>query len=135
MNTKRLMKLIDFMEKFPRSKRKQFHMQSWFKHSGDNHKHVVGRFITKAALDHCGTTACALGWAAVVPSLQKAGLRVPAMRSGPEPIEIAKRFFEIHDEQAYALFNPGRFSAASTPNTPKQWARMARRLLKEWNAK
>lgn len=134
MNTKRLMKLIDFMDKLPQSARKHFYMGYWFGHSND-HDHGAWDYVTKHALMQCGTTACALGWAAVVPSLRKAGLRVPTQRSGPEPISIAKEFFGIDDDKAHALFNPGRYDPSPTPTTPKQWAKMARKLVNEWSAK
>lgn len=133
MNTKRLLKLIDFMDKLPRSATKHFYMGCWFKHNAD-HDHGIGEYITKDALEHCGTTACALGWAAIVPGFKKAGLRVPAQAFGPEPITAAVKFFEIDDDQAYALFNPGRYGSSPVPDTPKQWAKRARRLVREWEA-
>lgn len=126
----RLTKLIEFMRSRPKSAEKHFSMGRWFVHDGEHSLHV--RYVTREALQDCGTTACALGWAATVPSFRRAGLRVPAISCGPEPIAIAETFFDLDNDRTHALFNPG-LMGNEVPKTPKQWARMARSLMKEWS--
>ena len=60
---KRLLKLADYLEK--RVENKKFDMGTWGSHVGD-HDPKKDNF--------CGTTACAMGWATMIPSFQKLGL-------------------------------------------------------------
>ena len=76
MNIKRTMKLIAFMEKLPKSAERHFNMEKWFEHRGSHaYDHDFGRYVTKKTLSHCGTTACALGWASTDPWFKRRGLR------------------------------------------------------------
>jgi hypothetical protein len=59
---RRLLKLADFLQKLPR---KRFNYASWVGEDWQGKENLS-----------CGTTACAFGWAATIPSLRKAGLRM-----------------------------------------------------------
>jgi hypothetical protein len=125
---RRLTKLADYLDSLPRSQRKHFDMRKWFSHTG-NHEHEIGEHVKPGALKHCGTTACALGWAATVPSFYKAGLRIPTGIAGGswEPIGIASEFFEIEENDAAVLF----FDCAVDIRSPKQWAKHCRKFLRD----
>lgn len=125
----RLNTLIAFMEKLPKSANKHFYMGFWFNHGGD-HDHKFGNVVTKESLRHCGTTACALGWAATIPSFRKAGLYVETVVRGEKPFDRAKDFFDINYAQTAELFSP----LHEAPKTPKQWAKQARALVREWSS-
>lgn len=137
---KRLTTLIEFMEKLPKSANKHFDMSAWFRHIG-THSHGImnNKPIPANALKHCGTTACALGWAATIPAFRRAGLKVYAIETGAGNAERSKRFFGINEYQQRALFDYG-LEFDGTPgdreviHTPKQWAKRARRLLSEWRS-
>lgn len=133
MNIKRLEKLISFMSKLPKSANKHFDMLTWFEHTGD-HVHPIGRKVTREALRHCGTSACALGWAATIPSFQKAGFTMSTRSSGTFPLSKAQRFFDLSLNQAEKLFIPVPMLPMEHVSTPKQWAKTARRLVREWQA-
>lgn len=91
-------------------------------------REVTGR-IKKTDLMHgCGTTACALGWATVVPQFR--GLKMDAdyfylNNRQMEPFEAARKFFDIDSEDEDQLFGGGNES------TTQQWAKMARKYIKE----
>src|SRR5688572_29906761 len=92
---RRLTKLADYMEKLPKSAAKHFDMGAWFSHRGD-HDHAIGRWVERDTLNYCGTTACALGWAATVPAFRRAGLVVEAMQLASNHNEnVACEFFDI----------------------------------------
>ena len=130
LNVRRVKALIKFMRSLPKSAEKKFNMAWWFVHNDYEHSHKVGKFITKETLEHCGTTACALGWAATIPSLRKAGLRVEALSHSDKPMKRARRVFGLDEAQAEALFAPD----FDVPTTPKAWARRADNLLRKWSA-
>lgn len=137
--TKRhLQTLIRFMEKLPRSANKHFNMAWWFSHDR-SHEHKIGAFITAKALTHCGTKACALGWAATIPSLRRAGLKVEATQASERPVARARRVFGLNDDQFRALFTTSSFFGGEEgpmdgATTPQKWAKQARKLLREWSA-
>jgi hypothetical protein len=85
---KRLTTLATFMEKLPASANKHFKMRQWFLHTGD-HEHDIGFEVERKDMNHCGTVACALGWAATVPSFRKAGLKLH--QTGGSGYVVAKR--------------------------------------------
>jgi hypothetical protein len=125
---RRLTKLAEFMAKLPKSANKHFDMTHWFQHDG-LHQHKIGNVLTRKDLQHCGTAACAFGWAATIPEFRKAGLTVKtravgdAMRgtisTGPA------KFFGLSIDESDALF------FAFDIKTPKQWAKHCRKFLRD----
>lgn len=138
----RLNTLIRYMEKLPASANKHFYMGNWFGHQSEGHAHLKkGETVTREHLQHCGTQACALGWAATIPAFNKAGLeiRMDDERTGWPYLDgkkythnrgliAAQKFFDIAPAQASALFGFDLFI-----RTPKQWAKSARKEMKEWS--
>lgn len=119
---RRLTKLADYMDGLPKSANEHFDMGAlWFEHEGA-HKHKLPQILDRSALRHCGTTACAAGWAAVMPEFKKQGFGLT--RDGRFLIE-RREFFDIDVYQDDALF----FYAPA--NTPKQWAKHCRKFLRE----
>lgn len=112
----RLKYLADELAKLPRSANKHFYMGKWFGHEGD-HKHKFGKLIKRRDLTTCGTTACAMGWAATMPRFQKLGVHVTSDGVISELPE------DIFGAEASHLF----FGSTSTP---KQWAAAARKFLR-----
>lgn len=124
---KRLLQLCDFMETLPK-KLKNFDMSTYY--------HAPGNItnVTKKTLLSCGTQACALGWAAAAPALQKQGLAASWQpgsvsfklnkkeQEGPE--EAAQAFFDIDEDQAYYLF--GAHMPEGGEDCPHEWARQCR---------
>lgn len=135
----RLTKLIEFMEKLPPAADQHFHMDAYVAHGGD-HTHKVPRIPTQKDLLTCGTTACAAGWAASVPSFQKAGFRLGITRDWGSPRIVPRfrrfrdgtalcKFFAITNWQMFELF-----SAGLRVKTPKEWADRARKHVDKWSA-
>lgn len=138
MNTKRLMKLIEYMEKIDG----RVYMRHWFSHNGNyefagEHDIHGADDVKPAALLECGMAACALGWACMVPPLRKAGLHVEKENSGGSFYPIyqgytgyaaAQHFFDLSTHESHRLFGHGIRGV----RTPKQWAKRARGLLREW---
>jgi hypothetical protein len=130
----RLLKLADFLEN---QDQKHFNMWNWFRHIGqDGHKHDFGSKLTEKTLTHCGTAACALGWAATMPFAKKDGVcYVPerGFKIGKRIVfgeQASNRLFGLNVEQHYNLFErwePG------TETDPKAWAKRCRRFVKEWS--
>lgn len=117
MNKKRLMTLIHFMEtKVPKE---HFDMS------------LFTNGTAPTLRKDCGTSACALGWATAIPSFKRAGL---AMRSGlpaygdAEGFKAASFFFDLIPIECSMLF-----SNEDCRMTPKQWAKMARKHIREWS--
>lgn len=131
---RRLETLIRFMDGLPRSATKHFDMGSFFSHTGDHlHRDYGGTLTTKGLFD-CGTTACAMGWAAACPGLRRQGLSLELKNGRPrfyyrgrhgQAFALASRFFEIDEWDCHLLFG-----ANDDIRTPKQWARFARQHLK-----
>lgn len=131
---RRLTKLCEFMEGLPRSANQHFYMGSFFHHHGEHPIQVdEKRGADVETLMDCGTSACALGWAATVPAFKKAGLSMVVSRSGYIDFRyngrkagvwsVARRFFGLNDPAE--LF--GDLSGIETPN---QWAKHCRRFIK-----
>lgn len=102
MRTDRLSLLADFLEtKVPEGR--------W------HYAHIVGRGWQGKEDLSCGATACALGWAATIPELREAGMRLPMVTEGTfegqvdttKVFEFAETVFEISAEEAEYLFNGG----------------------------
>lgn len=94
MNSKRLLKLADFLEtKVPN---KGFNLGSW------------------KTVSECGTVACACGWGCSIPSFKKAGLKLESIYDWPQYFMIrykiwqdfaaVSKFFDISIEEVEFLF-------------------------------
>lgn len=85
---RRLLKLADFLEKLPSEK---FDISNW----ASNEKFEADSWIAPnmSALEKdCGTVACALGWACIMPEFRRLGAYLdegwnPAMKAGGVPEE------------------------------------------------
>lgn len=126
VGNRRLLKLAAFLRKLPR---KRFDYCTW---TGDN---------WKGAQDlSCGTTACALGWAATMPTFRRLGLYLNVYGTPELPgargrewwespaIVAASRLFSITTNQAGMLFAPDEDEEDATP---KYVARKIERFVKE----
>jgi hypothetical protein len=132
LNTKRLLKLIAYMDALPKSAEPHFNMRScWARHQGP---HPMTGPLTKKSIMDCGTTACALGWAATIPEFRRAGLRmewyeVYGSYEARFDSDKAAQFFGLDGNQFWSLFNDNNMR---TDTTPKNWAKRAREQLREW---
>jgi len=75
---------------------------------------------------HCGTAACALGWACMLPEFKAEGLRFYDCRSNTIPMFryhigyiAAMYFFNISNKQSTYLFDPGAYDSDDN-NEPKE---------------
>jgi hypothetical protein len=108
---RRLLKLAAFLRTLPR---RRF-----------NYGHWVGDDWAGAQDLSCGTTACALGWAATMPTFRRLGLSLtPVGEPGLKGVaggafDAAAQLFGLHGEQ-YSLFAP---DYEEEDATPKQVAR------------
>lgn len=137
----RLKKLIGLMEKLPASADKHFDMELWFSHGKRKRKHshglLPGDVITAEHLTQCGTKACAAGWASTMPYFRNLGLTtvwdgadVDLHFNGENPDDTyhsLAELFEIERSDAVILFGP-----EGMEETPKQWAKRARRCIRLW---
>lgn len=133
----RLEKLIKYMESRPKSAAKHFSMKSWFNHDSD-HDIKVGTVITAKHLHACGTSACAMGYAATMPYFRKLGLSVKQGAWGAylhfngnedRTFDQVQQLFDITFDQACDLFG-----ADKADRSPQSWAKRARRLVKKWES-
>lgn len=124
---RRLTVLRNFMRSMPKSAQKHFYMGAWFRHTApDDHDHVPrDKPITRKALEGCGTSACAAGWAATIPTFNRAGFRFSRLDGFTiEP----EAFFGLRYRYADMLFY------STSIRTPKGWAKQADKVLKELKA-
>lgn len=110
---KRLLKLADFLQTV---KPKRFDMG----------------FFATGDLHECGTAGCALGWATMVPSFQKAGLYLDDGMSVRfkgsrvhDSFRVAEKFFDLTEREAENFF-----LRRENHETPKQVARNIRAAVK-----
>lgn len=122
MNLKRLNHLIRYMKKLSPEATEHFDMQLWI-----NHPKALKDNFTRKNLMSCGTTACALGWAASLPSFKKAGLKLNAQARGYTNLAHAEVFFGLNKREAMALF------AMYNVRSPAEWARVAEEKIAYWN--
>ena len=120
MNAKRLLKLADFLETVSR---KRFYLAKW----------VGTTWAGKQDLS-CGTTGCAMGWAATMSGFRRLGLRlnkegIPEI-SGHEGFNAAEFLFDLDDYNAYKLFGGDSCPLPRTA-TPKQVASHIRQFVKQ----
>ncbi len=131
----RIMKLVEFMNALPKSANDHFYMGHWFIHKGH---HSLGEYVDAETLKDCGTTACALGWACTIPSFKRAGLKMPVFNQPHSAmIEMGSKFFGLEVDQTHALFGFGTVGeevGTAHAATPKKWARLACKLVKQWEA-
>lgn len=130
MNKRRLETLAKFLWKVPPE---NFRMAQWFVGKGNP---VV---MLREHLNNphkCGTAACALGWACIIPEFAEAGLR---FSDGPHKIPIYRdlsnyaagaKFFGITEGQSENLFYSGRYRGPSDSITPKMVSRRIRALIR-----
>lgn len=129
MNTqtshRRLLKLASFLDKLPR---KRFDYTRWVGDDWDDKQDLS-----------CGTTACALGWAAAMPEFRRLGLCLTG-RGTPEgtyvglrgqdcmftPLRAATAVFGIFEIDAEWLFQPQEEEDFATP---KYVARKIRKFV------
>ena len=127
IHARRLRYLADKMAKLPKSAEKHFDMRTWFRHRG-RHGHKFGDFLQLKDLTFCGTSACAMGWAASMPYFNKLGLSIKVFdgsHSKNKTGSITKVPEDIFGNMAGDLFYD--FSI----KTPKEWAAKARAFLRQ----
>lgn len=107
MNKRRLRVLRDHLKTVPK---KHFNLSDWVE--------IDGGEIKNGAIANvgCGTTACAMGWAASIPEFSKAGLKlarefgyIAPFYEGLDGFEAARAFFDIDYMDAVYLFAPGQY--------------------------
>ncbi len=125
---RRLTKLADFMDALPAKARKHFDMGTYFDHEGG---HSVRSPYAALKKFDCGTVACALGWACMVPEFRRGGLRFNRSGSPTFKGTWGETFFTEGDEEAEFIYN-GVFvdDLCEFVRTPKQWAAHCRKFLK-----
>lgn len=133
----RLLRLAQFLHELPRHR--------------FNYETFVGSRWEGAQDLSCGTTACALGWAATMPEFRRLGLRLLRVTENgagsvthtslkdtyksDEPFEAASIVFGINTDEAIYLFAPGvdgdrgLKSSPSGGATPKQVAAHIRQFV------
>jgi hypothetical protein len=127
----RLLKLADFLETVPR---KHFNYNRWVGDGWDGES---------TDLVSCGTTACALGWAATMPAFRRLGLRLyrdpegmdgVCLKAAGDPYngspiyaaDAAEEIFAVQGNEFDYLFTP---SEGEEDATPKQVAKKIRRFV------
>lgn len=113
---RRLLVLARFLRRLPR---RRFDYGTW---TGDDWK--------GSQTLRCGTTACALGWAATMPIFRRAGLHInnwgdPQLGHGnpfrhATGTSAAEKLFHLHDFEADHLFLPGEGELKATPKQVAQ---------------
>jgi hypothetical protein len=128
VNKRRLTKLADYLDSLPARK---FDLDHWVEKYDKDFPREDGK------KHKCGTTACALGHAGLIPSFRRAGLRtimpegwnrgkveLDGLESG---MAAAKLFFNLPEEEANYLFMPESYGVRQGPKTV---AKRIRRLIK-----
>lgn len=125
VGNRRLLKLASFLRTLPR---KRFDYTTW-----------VGEDWQGAQDLSCGTTACALGWAATMPAFRRLGVRLKKRAWGGGQvalrglhrgsIEVAMYIFALDHHEAHHLFTPEGKEGDGT--TPKQVAKKIERFVKQ----
>ena len=147
---KRLLKLADFLDQLPPQK---FDFDTIAVEGEKPHKEAL-----KARTEHCGTTACAVGWMpAVFPRLTRWTRQplwggcmhiqvAPAGHGRARNFKVAEQVFGLTEQEADWLFMPDAYvdnglmswedgykdvsSPCGSDATPKQVARHIRRFVK-----
>lgn len=144
---RRLEKLAVFLDALPTT---SFNIGHWIRPRGGNnnadHSDLYRNGVLLAKLKPeqlhaCGTTACAFGWAAMIPSFRRAGLvldgttEVPSFE-GVYGFHAASKFFHLdqggRDVIAEGLFSGAAYDTMYFKNvTPKMVAGKIRKVLKD----
>lgn len=128
---KRLTILRDFMRKLPKSAEDHFDMIAWYKHEGLDHNHLAkDGTITCKTLTGCGTSACAAGWAATIPSFRRAGFKYRPGALTDGFTMTPERFFDLESTDDGIYVADDIFYAYDI-STPKEWAKRATEILKK----
>lgn len=123
----RLTVLADFIP--AQATRENFSMRHWgIRFVASLQKRTLDTYSTD-----CGTTACAAGWACMVPSFQKEGLIMG--ENGPEYLEYVghtalQEFFGLTREQEAFLFDSFDDTHKPLVLTPRQWSKRCHKFLK-----
>ena len=127
VGNKRLLKLAAFLQTVPRER--------------FDYNTFVGDDWKGAQNLSCGTQACALGWAATMPTFRRLGLYLkqtgyPALKGDTrsDAFEAAAKLFGISISDAYALFSPmynWDTGIDEGSATPKYVARKIRNFVKD----
>lgn len=135
---RRLTKLADYMASLPKSANEHFNMNFFFHHPGEHSHPEIPRAgeIKPNALEVCGTSACAAGFATTIPAFRKAGLKLKIYGGGSTGVAFGgirpgtwrplSTFFDISTAQTEHLFGPHGWVT-----TPRQWARRCRIFLRK----
>ena len=130
VSNRRLLKLAAFLRTLPRDR---FDYKRW----------VGADWKGKQDLS-CGTTACALGWAATIPAFRRLGLRLRKIpgwdysngevvfgkgKDIPRDLDAARALFGLNYDEAYLLFAPAEDGSEANA-TPKYVARKIEKLVK-----
>lgn len=136
-NIRRLKSLRDFLGTVPKER---FNLKTWCEMPapneliGSTYSDIPQRVLdntfsssNKVKTSSCGTTACALGWAAVKPSFRKAGLKFADAHVDGEGklygtvyydykygFEAGGTFFGIDEVTSRYLFDPEEYHAKKT---------------------
>ena len=117
---RRLRVLIRAMAKRPPHAYRHFDMCSFLGHWGDD-RHPVPQ-STSEFLHQCGTTACAMGFAATMPYFRKLGLRFKRDGRLNKPDVITGHQNYLWDEL---------FGGSNIDKSPQAWAKRAKKVLKD----
>lgn len=130
MKVERLKKLADYLRKVPESK---FSLYTWCRSPN---------YVYDSP--DCGTTACALGHAGLMPAFRKAGLKTEASENGgrvcltPRGKRAAStswnekagmEFFGLTHDEALYLFFPGHYPI--NERTAKDVAKRIKQMIKD----
>lgn len=117
VGNKRLLKLAAFLRTVPR---RRFDYSTW-----------IGEDWKGAQDLSCGTTACAMGWAATMPEFRRLGLRldegVPSLDGNGDGFDAAQELFGLELSESIDLFAPDDGEANATP---KQVAKKIEQFVK-----
>lgn len=136
-HAKRLLKLVEFLERLPRRK---FNFGVWV--SGWDGANM------------CGTSGCAIGWAATMPAFNRLGLKQRVretyyettgevvwaprgrVRRNASPLIAAQELFGMTNVESFYCFTPERYLDSTLPRgpireaSPKVVAEHLRRFLR-----
>lgn len=115
MNKKRLLRLADLLEADAKNKKGvKFDLGTWGRSTDEDVPAIVS----------CGTTACAMGLAAISGRFKRAGLFnkygdgswsiLPAMKSGALGLDAAVELFDIRTRDAEFLFLENEYPRGKT---------------------
>lgn len=119
MNIKRLKTLADFLKTIPTTR---FNLSTWRNDTSEDYDGE--EFISNLELkSNCNTTACAIGWAGVIPEFISAGFSIRQEENGCEvpcfgrleEWSAVEEFFDLIPEQARYFFSPSFYPDRKNP--------------------